>query len=426
MRAEILTIGDELLIGQIVNTNSVWIAQQLNLVGIKVVHMTTVADEENAMTQSFNDAGKRADFVFITGGLGPTKDDVTKKVFAKYFNKNLVVHEGTLKEIVDYFTKRGRPLNDMNRNQALVAEDSIVFRNAHGTAPGMWLAKNKTVYISMPGVPYEMMAMMSDYILPKILSENKLPKIFHKTVLTQGIGETAIAEIIEKWENQLSSKNIKLAYLPQPGLVKLRLSSYGENFNTLKNSINQEIEILQTLIGKFIFGFETYGEQTPTIAKIVSELLRERKKTISLAESCTGGYVSSLFTELSGASEIFKGAVVPYTNIAKQQILEVEAHLFETVGAVSKECVEQLALSVRKKFDSDYSIAISGIAGPSGGTREKPVGTIWVAVSSADKTVVQKYQFGDNRQRNIVSTASSAINLLRKLILEEDKININN
>jgi nicotinamide-nucleotide amidase len=282
----------------------------------------------------------------------------------------------------------------------------------------MWMKKNNTVYISMPGVPYEMKGMMTDIILPKIKKEVALPHIYHRSVLTQGVGETIISEIVSDWEDALALKNIKLAYLPQPGSVKLRLSSYGDNYSTLKENVDAEIEKLKSLIGKYIFGYETYGEKTPTLELLVSELLRGRKQTLALAESCTGGYISSLFTAIPGASEVFKGAIVPYTNLSKHELLQVDEKLFTTVGSVSKEVVEQLAGNVLKKFDSDYSIAISGIAGPAGGTAEKPVGTVWVAVASKEKTITHKFQFGDDRQRNITMTASSAINLLRKFILE--------
>jgi nicotinamide-nucleotide amidase len=420
MTAEILTIGDEILIGQITNTNSVWIAQQLNLAGIKVVHMASVGDEEEAIVKAFDDASERANFVFITGGLGPTKDDITKKIFAAYFNVELVIDKEVLKELDQYFTKRGRKLNDVNSRQAMLPRGCTVIKNTNGTAPGMWMKKNNTVFISMPGVPYEMKGMITDIILPKIKRENKLAHIYHKTVLTQGIGESAISEIVEPWEDALIKKNIKLAYLPQPGSVRLRLSSYGEDAAELRKNIDEEVEKLKPLIGKYIFGYEAYGEEPPTLEHVVSELLRERGQTLALAESCTGGYISSLFTAIPGASEIFKGAIVPYTNLSKHTLLQVDESLFTTVGSVSREVVVQLAENVIKKFDSDYAISISGIAGPTGGTPEKPVGTVWVAVASKEKTIALKFQFGDNRQRNIIMTASAAINLLRKLILNEE------
>ena len=420
MKAEILTIGDEILIGQIANTNSVWIAQQLNLIGVKVVHMASVADDEVAIKQAFDAALIRADFVFITGGLGPTKDDITKKTIANYFNTTLEIDESVLADVDGYFTKRGRPLGELNRNQALVPKGCTVIRNPNGTAPGMWIKKDKTVFISMPGVPYEMKAMVSDTILPKIKQENKLPHIYHKTVLTQGIGESALAELIERWEDSLIHSNIKLAYLPQSGLVRLRLSTFGDDVTILKKNVETEIGKLKTIIEKYVYGYENYGEETPLLEAIVSDLLRDKKETLSLAESCTGGYISSLFTAIPGASQIFKGAIVPYTNEAKHSLLQVNKTIFDTVGAVSKECVEQLAQHALKKFDSDYALAISGIAGPTGGTPEKPVGLVWAAVASKEKVLAIKFQFGDNRQRNIVMTANASINLLRKFILRQD------
>jgi len=419
MRAEILTIGDEILIGQITNTNSVWIAQQLNLLGIKVVHMSSVSDDKEAIIKAFDDAATRAEFVFITGGLGPTKDDITKKTFAEYFNTILEIDERVLNTVKGFFERRNRELTEINRQQALVPKGCIVIENKNGTAPGMWMKKGNTVFISMPGVPYEMKSMMSELILPKIKSENKLPHIYHKTVLTQGLGESFLAEKIEKWEDALAENNIKLAYLPQPGIVRLRLSTFGENSEVLKSVIENEIEKLRKIIPEYIYGYENYGEDQPGLEKIVSELLRERKLRVSLAESCTGGYIASLFTSLAGSSDIFNGSIVPYQNQIKHELLHVDAALFETVGAVSKECVIQMANETRKKFHTDYAIATSGIAGPAGGTAEKPVGTVWVAVASPEKTIALKFLFGDNRQRNIQMTANAALNMLRKIILKE-------
>ncbi|MGZ4090514.1 MAG: competence/damage-inducible protein A [Bacteroidia bacterium] len=419
MKAEILTIGDEILIGQITNTNSVWIAKQLNLAGIRVVHMASVSDEESSILNAFEDAKNRADIVFITGGLGPTKDDITKKIFAGYFNAGLEINEDVLKDVTGFFTRRGREINEINSRQALVPKGCVVIRNTNGTAPGMWMKKDNTIFISMPGVPYEMQAMVTDFILPKLKKEFDLDKIYHKTILTQGIGESALAEIIEKWEDNLAVKNIKLAYLPQPGMVRLRLSSYGKNESKIKNTIEEEIKNVLPLIDKYVYGYEIYGQENKGIESVVSDLLREKKKTLALAESCTGGYLSSLITSIAGASEIYKGGIVPYTNEAKHSLLHIDNSIFKTVGAVSRECVEQLAMNVIKKFDSDYSIAVSGIAGPSGGTAEKPVGLVWIAVADREKVFTFKFQFGEHRQRNIIMTANTALNLLRKLILKE-------
>lgn len=415
MKAEILSIGDEILIGQINNTNSVWIAQELNNIGIKVIQMTTVSDEESAILESLADAEKRADIVFITGGLGPTKDDITKKCFASFLDVPLEMNEKVLDQVRTFFSIRGKQLSELNKLQALVPRGCFVVENKNGTAPGMWMKKNKTVFISMPGVPYEMKLMMTNIVLPKIRSENQLPFIYHKTVLTQGIGESVIAEMISDWEDSLAEKKIKLAYLPQPGMVRLRLSSSGKK-EEVKNSVDAESEILISKLRKFVFGIEDYGAPTPKLEEIVSQLLRSRNETLALAESCTGGYITSLITAIPGASEIFKGAIVPYNNMAKHELVNVNKEIFDTVGAVSKECVEQLAKNARELFHSTYSIAVSGIAGPGGATPEKPVGLVWLAICNKDQLVTRELRFGDDRQRNIVMTANAALNIMRKFI----------
>ncbi len=422
MKAEILTIGDEILIGQITNTNSVWIAQQLNQIGIKVVHMASVADDKEEIIAAFNQAKTRADYVFITGGLGPTKDDITKKTFAEFFNTELVMDEEVLNDVSSFFLKRDKIVSEINKNQALVPSGCTVIRNPNGTAPGMWFKKDNTVFISMPGVPYEMKAMITDCILPKIKKENNLPVIYHKTVLTQGIGESALAEMIEDWENNLSLKNIKLAYLPQPGIVRLRLSSSGNDANELASRVEAEIEKLVPIIKKFIYGYELYGEETPKLESIIADILTKKNKSLALAESCTGGFIASLFTALPGVSAVFRGALVPYHNDLKKELLNVADEILVNNGAVSRACVEAMAKNVRLKFNSDYGLAISGIAGPSGGTPEKPVGLVWIAVADKEKCLALKFMFGDNRQRNILMTSHTALNLLRKFILKEETI----
>jgi len=417
MTAEILTIGDEILIGQITNTNSVWLARELNLSGIRINKMETVGDSEDAIMDAFRSALDRADFVFITGGLGPTRDDITKKVFAEFMDVPLALHQPSLDHINSYFSQRGRGIIDMNQQLALIPEGCTVIPNGHGTAPGMWMKKSNTVFISMPGVPFEMKAMITDHILPKIKGEFKLPFIFHKTILTQGIGESALATMIGSWEDGLAVKGIKLAYLPQPGIVRLRLSCYGNDAGKLRQDVESAISELQPLISKYIYAFEEYGQENITPERVLSELLRSRNETVALAESCTGGYISSLLTAIPGASRFFAGAIVPYSNQAKHNLLEVDETLFTTVGAVSRECVVQLAANVRKKFDSDYAISVSGIAGPDGGTGEKPVGTVWIAVADRERVLPVKFRFGDIRERNIMMTAAAAANLLRKFIL---------
>ena len=419
MNAELISIGDEILIGQIVNTNSVWIAQQLNMSGIRVSHMCTVSDEREAISDALAQAEKRAGLIIITGGLGPTRDDLTKQVLADYFEVPLVLDQEVLGDVEAHFAKRGRKLNELNRAQALVPRGCTPVRNRNGTAPGMWMQRNGVHFFSLPGVPSEMKPMVSDFILPEIIKSHKLPAIMHRTVLTIGIGESDLAMLISGWEDNLSAMGLKLAYLPQQGQVRLRISGSGETRDEISAIIDAETEKLKALAGRYIYGYEQYGEESPGIVRILCELLHAKGKTVSLAESCTGGYLSSLITAIPGASRFFKGAIVPYTNTAKHFLLDVDRTIFETKGAVSEECVTALAQNVRDRFGTDYSIAISGIAGPTGGTPEKPVGTVWIAAASPNTLIARKFRFGDNRAQNITMAAHSAADLLRKLILNE-------
>lgn len=418
MKAELLTIGNEILIGQITNTNAVWMAQQLNMIGISVVHMSSVADDKEAILQAFKDAGKRADVVLITGGLGPTKDDITKKIFSDFFDSELVIDENVLADVMGFFAKRNKELTEINRKQALVPKGCKVIRNKNGTAPGMWMEKAKTIFVSMPGVPYEMHAMMTNDIIPELKKRFELPFIYHKTILTQGIGESMLADLINEWEDALAAKEISLAYLPSPGMVRLRLSGKGKSETELKQEIETEVEKVTSLIDKFIYGYEEYGKEQPTLEIIIGNLLKEHKLKLALAESCTGGYISHLITSVAGSSEYYQGCVIPYHNEFKHNLLKVDNVIFEKHGAVSKECVETMAKETMELFKSDVSIAVSGIAGPSGGTEEKPVGTVWIAVAYHEQVIAKKFIFGDNRQRNIHMTANTALNMLRKLILK--------
>ncbi|MES2513002.1 MAG: competence/damage-inducible protein A [Bacteroidota bacterium] len=418
MNAELLTIGNEILIGQITNTNSVWMAQQLNMVGVSIVHMSSVADEKNAILKAFEDAGKRADLVLITGGLGPTKDDITKTTFCEFFDTELVTDPDVLKDVTGFFSKRNKEISEINKKQAEVPRGCLVIRNKNGTAPGMWMEKNKTIYVSMPGVPYEMKGMITDDIIPEIKKRFRLPFIYHKTILTQGIGESALAEMISDWEDALTDKQIGLAYLPSPGMVRLRLSSKGFDEAELKNAVEREAEKIQPIIGKYIYGYEQYGEEQPKLEEILGKLLIEKKLKLALAESCTGGYISHLITSVAGSSAYYNGCIVPYHNEFKHNLLKVDHAIFESHGAVSKECVMVMAKQTLATFKSDLAIAVSGIAGPGGGTDEKPVGTTWIAVAYGDKIIPKQFVFGDNRQRNIHMTAITAMNMLRKLILK--------
>jgi nicotinamide-nucleotide amidase len=419
MNAELLTIGNEILIGQIVNTNSVWMAQQLNEAGISVVHMSSVPDEKTAILKAFEEAGRRAQLVLITGGLGPTKDDITKATFCEFFDTHLILNADVLKDVDGFFTRRGRELTAINKKQAEVPEGSRVIRNKNGTAPGMWMEKNGTMYISMPGVPFEMKAMVTNDILPELKKRFTLPFIYHKTILTQGIGESSLAELISDWEDALAAKQIGLAYLPSPGMVRLRLSSTGASEQELRNRIEEAAAALHPLIQKYIYGYEQYGSDQPTMEEILGQLLKEKGLKLALAESCTGGYISHLITSVTGSSAYYNGGLIPYHNEFKQEFLRVNESIFTTVGAVSKECVEAMAKEVMQSFKANAAIAVSGIAGPGGGTDDKPVGTVWIAVALNDKVIAKHFIFGDNRQRNIHMTAMTGMNLLRKLILGE-------
>ena len=418
MKAEILTIGNEILIGQITNTNSVWIAQQLNLEGITVAHMSSVADEKNAIIKAFDDASKRADIVLITGGLGPTKDDITKITFCDYFNTSLVLNKEVLEDVTSFFAKRNRELTPINRKQAEVPNNCLVIRNKNGTAPGMWMEKDDTIFVSMPGVPYEMKAMITNDVIPEIKKRFTLPFIYHKTILTQGIGESALSELISDWEDAITAKQIGLAYLPSPGMVRLRLSATGLNQLELQQKIDSEVENIKPLIEKYIYGYEEYGQEQPKLEEIIGQLLLDKKLTLALAESCTGGYVSHLITSVAGSSAYYNGCIVPYHNQFKNALLNVDNTIFEKHGAVSKECVEAMVKETQRTFKADAAIAVSGIAGPSGGTMDKPVGTVWIAIALHNKVISKHFLFGDDRQRNITMTASYALNMLRKLILD--------
>lgn len=419
MIAEIITIGDEILIGQIVDTNSAWIGQQFNLNGIRVKQISSVSDDREHILAALKEAEGRADVILITGGLGPTKDDITKKTLADYFNVGLVEHVQTVEMVRDFFAKRGREFTGLNRKQAEVLENCKVILNHNGTAPGMWIEQNSKIYVSMPGVPFEMKAMVDEYVIPQLKKQFDLPFIYHKTVLTNGIGESFLAERIEKWEDGLAANEIKLAYLPSPGMVKLRLTTYGKNETELKDRVNKAIEQLTPIISEYIYGYEEYGKEPDQLEKLVADLLLSKKKTLSLAESCTGGYISHLITSIAGSSAFYQGGVVPYHNQFKHDLLGVSNDVFGKHGAVSEECVKAMALGVKGKFNSNYSIAVSGIAGPTGGSEDKPVGTVWIAIASDAGVVAERFQFGTDRNRNIRMTALAALNKLRKMIVEE-------
>lgn len=417
MLAEIITIGDEILIGQIVDTNSAWIAQQLTLTGIRVKQVSSVSDDRLHILKALAEAEERADIILITGGLGPTKDDITKVTLCEYFGCELVFNEEVYKDVEALFRGYGKEVSPVNRKQAEIPSNCKAIRNEVGTAPGMWFERNGKIFISMPGVPYEMKSMVEKQLLPQLKEKFDLPVLMHITILTQGIGESALAGMIESWEDSLAAVNMKLAYLPSPGIVRLRLSTSGNDRAALKKKMNEKIGELETLIPSYIFGYEEYGSDPATIEQVIGKLLREKKKTVSTAESCTGGYISHLITKVPGSSEYYLGSVIAYAYEVKENMLNVPKEMLEKHGAVSAQVVEQMAIGVRQKLNTDYSISASGIAGPGGGTDDKPVGTVWIAIATPEKVISQRLQFGDNRERNIERTSITALNMLRQELI---------
>ena len=409
--AEIITIGDELLIGQVVDTNSAFIARELNRIGISVFQITSVSDERLHILTTLAEASMRVQLVLTTGGLGPTKDDITKSVFAEYTDDHLVSHPETLRNIESMMAARGIAMNPLNIRQAEVPSRCTVIPNTSGTAPGMWFEKDGVVYISMPGVPFEMKTMMQNEVLQRLEQRFDTGIILHRTLLVTGFPESALALHIEDWENSLP-ENIHLAYLPGSGMIRLRLSSSGADRKFLESQTEAEIEKLRSLLGNHIV-----SENDETIEEIVARMLTAKGQTVAVAESCTGGYIAALLTSISGSSAYFKGSVVAYANEVKEKMLQVNPRDLQQHGAVSEQVVTQMAAHVRKLMGTDYGIATSGIAGPTGGTPDKPVGTIWIAAATATQTVAKLLQYGNNRESNIQRTGTAALNLLREMIV---------
>ena len=414
MKAEIITIGDEILIGQIVDTNSAWIGEQFNMNGIEIIQITSVRDDHNHILQALANAENNADLVVITGGLGPTKDDITKQALCDYFHTELVFHQPTLDLIIDRFKLRNIDINKLNRDQALIPAGCTILHNELGTAPGMWFEQNDTIFVSMPGVPFEMKYLVEFQLLPRLRLTGKTKAIYHKTVLTQGLPESMLAERIAAWEDALP-KHIKLAYLPNPMSVRLRLTARGDETESLKKDVEAEIEKLKPLIAENIFGYNN-----ETLAEVIGRMLLEGGKTLAAAESCTGGYVSHLITLVPGCSDYYKGSVTAYSNEIKEKVLGVNPDTLRQFGAVSEEVALEMVKGVKKALNADYAISTTGIAGPSGGTPDKPVGTVWIGVSGPNKTFAKKYVFvGDHRERNIIRSAQTALQMLRRMVLED-------
>lgn len=406
--AELLTIGDEILYGQITDTNSQWLGETLASAGIKVIRKTSVGDEEQVIMTAVDEARRRADVVLVTGGLGPTNDDLTKPCLARYFNCGLRMNEEALAELTDFFKSRGRELTDLNRKQAELPEACEKVTNRLGTAPGMWFDRDGVVLISMPGVPYEMKAMVDEIVLPRLKLRFELPVICHQMIRTAGIAESILAERIAKWENDLPA-HVKLAYLPSLGMVKLRLTGTGADQPSLRKELRTLAESLVPQISEYVYSLEDQ-----TLEAAVGQMLKDRGLTLSVAESCTGGYLSHLITSIPGSSDYFLGSMIPYAYEIKMRQLGVRPETLEKYGAVSEETISEMAATVRARFSTDIGVATSGIAGPGGATPDKPVGLVWIAYSDKHRTVTRKLLLTKDRLLNIRLASVNVLNLIRQ------------
>jgi len=408
---DIISIGDELLIGQVINSNASWMGQKLSSQGMRINRMVAVADTHEAITQALENSLRNARVVLITGGLGPTKDDLTKDVACDFFGSKLVLNEDVRDHVETFFKKRGVDLTKLNYWQAMVPDNCEVIHNAVGTAPGMHFEKDGVHYLFMPGVPMEMKSIMDTWAIPFFKKLCSPSAYVEKTVLTHGMGESFLADKIADWENNLP-ENFSLAYLPSPGRVRLRISARGDNESNLQKELETQILNLKSHIEQLIFGYNN-----DTLEEVVEKMLLNKKATLSTAESCTGGLIAHKITSIPGSSQYFKGAVVAYANEIKENVLNVNADDLEREGAVSETVVLQMATNVRDLYKTDYALAVSGIAGPDGGTEEKPVGTVWIALATPNKVVAKKYLFGGERVRNIDWSYQTALNMLRLELL---------
>lgn len=404
--AELISIGDEILYGQTLDTNSHWISARLDEIGVKVRRKITIGDTREEILSALAESTERADIILITGGLGPTKDDLTKPLLAEYFGVGFSRNQDVIDHLKTIFSKRGRVLTELNEQQADLPTNCTMLMNKLGTAPGMWFEENNTIYVSMPGVPYEMKGLMNDHVLPR-LSAKFQEVIYHKIVRTIGIPESVLAKKIEDWENNLP-KQLKLAYLPSFGQVKLRLTAVGGVKSELEKEVQQQIDELIPLIESSVFGYDD-----DEIEKVIGDMLMAKGQTVSFAESCTGGLISHLVTSVPGSSRYFKGSVISYSNEVKINELGVDEQVLNTKGAVSEEVVLQMAKGVRERLNTDVGVSVSGIAGPDGGTEEKPVGTVWIGYSDSEKTVAKQFNFLKDRNLNIKFSAYSALNMFR-------------
>lgn len=410
MKADIISIGDELLIGQTVNTNASWIGKELAMRGVRIMQITAIPDDEQKIAEVVDDAFGRSEIIIVTGGLGPTKDDITKHTLCKYFDTTLFLHEPTLKKIEDYFAMRNRPMLEVNRKQAELPEKCEILDNNYGTAAGMWFNKEGKILVSLPGVPYEMKGIMTEQVFPRLMERFELKSLFHVTLMTQGLGESFLADQISDWEDKVRDAGLGLAYLPSPGMVKLRLTSYeGKEREEEIRSLFTELE---QRLPQYVFGYDEMS-----LSEIVGKLLKENGLTLGTVESCTGGLLAGNIVSVPGASDYFMGSLLTYSNHLKMQLAGVSDASLMEFGAVSQEVVEEMALGGQEKLGLDLCIATSGVAGPTGGTEEKPVGTVWIAIALKNKVVSKRFYFGNDRERNIQMTILSALNMARCEIL---------
>ena len=412
MRSAIITIGDEILIGQVPDTNAVWISKQLNAIGVQVGEMVTVSDDAGQITSTLDRYMGHYELLIMTGGLGPTTDDITKQTLAAYFNSKMVTHQVALERITSFFKERGRSMLESNLRQADVPEACRVLMNMHGTAPGMWFQKKGTILISLPGVPYEMKGLMEDHVIPELLRMNNVPQVVHRTIMTQGVPESYLAAMLRDWERDLPDC-VKLAYLPRPGIVRLRLTVVDKCASDAKQILDVTIGKLLDIIPEHVFGYDDVS-----LEHVLGELLRKKGLSLASAESCTGGNIARLITSVPGSSAYYSGSVIAYENRIKSSVLGVDPLLIEEKGAVSREVVEQMAAGIRSLLGTDTAISTSGIAGPDGGTKEKPVGTTWICVQYKDESYAKLYRFGGSRDRIIIQASYTALQLLRRLILK--------
>lgn len=413
MQAEIITIGDEILIGQIVDSNSAFIAKELNKIGVSVYQITSVQDERVHILKALQEANKRSQVVIMTGGLGPTKDDITKHTLCEYFGDTMVEDVKVLGHIEMLFEKYiSTPISDLNRLQALVPTKAIVLKNNFGTAPGLWMEKDGTSFISLPGVPFEMKGLITNAVLPRIIEKYERPYIIHKTIMTYGLGESAIANTIEDWENNLP-KEIKLAYLPSLGRVRLRLTAKGMDKAILQDLVNSEAKKLYPLIGEIIYG----EEEDESLEALIGKLLTQKKMSLATAESFTGGKIARQLTQIPGASNYFKGSIVSYATESKIKVLGIDEKLIEAHSVVSEAVAVAMAKNIRHLMATDFAIATTGNAGPTKGDSDEPVGTVFIAISTPKRTFAQKFTMGNHRERIVQKSVNKAFEMLQKEIL---------